>query len=47
MRVVMMNPDRKKKIVTPKPPGMSLDTPAWLNKTMMTEMALIPSSDGM
>ena len=47
MSVVMRNPDRKKKTVTPKPPGTTLANPECATNTIRKLTARSPSSDGM
>src|SRR3984885_2924529 len=46
INVVIRNPLRKKKIVTPIPPGTRLPRPAWEKNTSRKLMARMPSSDG-
>src|ERR1700732_1715589 len=47
MRVEIRYPLRKKKIVTPSPPGTRASRPEWPNTTSSTEIARMPSRDGM
>ena len=47
MSVVIKNPDRKKKTVTPNPPGTQRLSPACAAKTIRKLIARRPSSDGM
>src|ERR1035438_7054597 len=44
--VVIRYPLRKKNTVTPKPPGMTFPNPTWLRNTSSTEMARMPSKEG-